>query len=638
MVITVTGNHKHRSRINIKKVLWLHLMILYSITGIKAQSDTVSPAYYNHLTTVPPGALNRLVSYSDNSARNKGYPFIDSIRIKSSRNRITRKLYEIIVVAPDSVQNKNVSEKSDYGFHAYSGKRIGKIIINRMPVFGSDIDHFSYDPYKGQGILNKSHVNTLEFIIRNNLLFSTGDTVSPITFSDNERLLRDLPFIDDARIVVIPKAENEVDVMVVTKDVYSLGGSFSPFGFDKGRIAIFDNNFLGFGHELGFEMPFDNAEDDSPGFGAHFILDNPVRTFARIRIFYNNDIGENSYGIDISRRFVSSTTKYAGGIQVRRVDRNKALDTLQQDTPLRFAFQDYWLTRSFLLNSENVTRLLIGGRYTNNNVFTRPEIGPDQYHSLQQYRSFLGSIALSQQKFYKANLVHQYGRVEDVPYGGIIKITLGREINEFKTRNYAASELGFARSFPEFGYLYFSTGLGAFVNNGNTEQGIFNIKSRYFSNLLPVGRHMIRSFINIDYTRGFDRNLDENLNFMTEHGFSGFSNDSIIGRQRLTLNLEAVVFNPVNIYGFKAAFFGFADFSSLTGTNQLFSNGTMLTGLGIGMRIRNDNLIFNTFQIRIGIFPDAPGNSRISNILVTGEGTLGFDNFDSDAPSMIPFR
>lgn len=639
MVTTVTENPKHRSKINIKELLWLHLLIVCGITGANAQYDTVRPAYYEHLIPVHKGSINSLVSFNNHkSTWTQNNAFIDSIRIKSSRNRITKKIYEIIVVAPDSLRNKNVSGESENDYSAYSGKRIGKITINRLPVFGSDINHIPHDPYEGQGILNKSHINTLEFIIRNNLLFSSGDTISPITLSDNERLLRDLPFIDDARIIVFPTTENEVDLMVVTKDVYSIGGSFSPFGFNKGKIAIFDNNIFGFGHELGFEMPFDNAENDSPGFGAHFIIDNPGRSFARIRLFYNNGIGENSYGLDVARRFVSSTTKYAGGVQIRRVDKNKALDTLQLDTPLRYAFQDYWVARSFLLNRDNVTRLLISGRYTNNNIFTRPEIGPDLYHPLQRYKSFLGSIAYSQQKFYKANLVHQYGRIEDVPHGGIIKVTLGREINEFKTRNYAASEFGFAKSFPEYGYLYFSTGLGAFINKGNTEQGIFNIKARYFSNLMPVGRHMIRSFINIDYTRGFDRNLDENLFFTTEHGFSGIRNDSITGRQRLTLNLEAVVFNPVNIFGFKVALFGFADFSSLTGTNQLMTDGTMLSGLGIGMRIRNDNLIFNTFQIRIGIFPDAPLNSRMSNILVTGEETLKFDNFESGAPSMIPFR
>ncbi len=52
---------------------------------------------------------------------------------------------------------------------------------------------------KTNNLLNKTHVNTNERIIRKNLLFSAGDTISPLTLSDNERILRDLPFINDAQ-------------------------------------------------------------------------------------------------------------------------------------------------------------------------------------------------------------------------------------------------------------------------------------------------------------------------------------------------------------------------------------------------------------------------------------------------------
>ena len=40
---------------------------------------------------------------------------------------------------------------------------------------------------KLENLLNKTHVNTNEKIIRKNLLFSEGDTISPLTLSDNER-------------------------------------------------------------------------------------------------------------------------------------------------------------------------------------------------------------------------------------------------------------------------------------------------------------------------------------------------------------------------------------------------------------------------------------------------------------------
>ncbi len=85
--------------------------------------------------------------------------------------------------------------------------------------------------------MNSTHVNTNEKIIRKNLLFAAGDTISPLILSDNERILRQLPYIDDARIIVVPVSDEEADIIVVTKDVYSIGGSYTYRGLKKGEIS-----------------------------------------------------------------------------------------------------------------------------------------------------------------------------------------------------------------------------------------------------------------------------------------------------------------------------------------------------------------------------------------------------------------
>lgn len=571
--------------------------------------------------------------------RDRNTVFLDSLKEKAAKRNLTRKLYEIVVVSPGISENKNVSGKSESQYSEYTGHKIRKIDVTRLSVFGSDIDNpAAYKGYRTQNLLNKTHVNTLDPVIRNNLLFEPGDTLSPILLSDNERLLRELSFIDDARINVIPVSEEEVDIQVITKDVYSLGGEYSPSGLTRGKVSIFENNIFGLGHELGFEMPFDGDKPDSPGFGVHYLVDNLARSFVNLRVFYHDGIGEESYGIDLSRKFMSSSTKYAGGVSIRHMYRFEDLDTMNTPEPLKYNLQDYWLSRSFLLDPETVTRFILSARYTNNNVLDRPFIHPDSYHPLQKYRMFLGSLALTRQRFYKTNLVYGYGRTEDVPYGSLVKVTLGKEINEFKRRSYAGSEISFGKSFSGFGFLHSSAGFGSYLNGKETEQGILYIRTRYFSNLLPLGRNMIRNFVRLDFTRGFDRNLDEYLNYYSDNGFSGFRNDSVQGRQRINLGLETVVFSPVNVNGFRFAFFGFADISSLSGTNEILSKGTGLSGIGLGLRVRNDNLIFNTFQVRIGFFPDPPPYSRINNITVSGEQPLRMEDFETGPPSPIPYR
>jgi hypothetical protein len=67
-------------------------------------------------------------------------------------------------------------------------------------------------------------------------------------------------------------------------------------------------------------------------------------------------------------------------------------------------------------------------------------------------------------------------------------------------------------------------------------------------------------------------------------------------------------------------------------------SGDFLSAIGLGIRIRNDNLIFNTFQIRLGFFPNRPEYSKINPLIVSGQQLLKPYNFEPGQPSVIPFR
>jgi hypothetical protein len=539
------------------------------------------------------------------------------------------------------VFKKQFTGTSDASYIQYAGKRIRKIVIQRLNVFGADINNPSSDnTSKIENILNKTHFNTNENIIRKNLLFSEGQMISPLELSDNERILRQLPYIDDARIIVIPVSDDEADVVVITKDVYSLGGSYTYKGLDKGSASIFDKNIFGIGHEFGFDVPFDNSKPNSPGFGVHYVADNIAKSFINLNVNYLNGLGIKTYGFDLSRKLVSSTTKYAGGISVRQMYISEDLNTVINPAPLKYNLQDYWLSRSFLVDKESVSRIIISGRYTNNNVFDRPLITSDSYYNLQNYRFFLTSAAFSIQKYTKTNLIYSYGRTEDIPYGALLKITTGREFNEFKQRTYIGGELSFGKSIQSLGYFYSYAGLATYINKDLTEQGVLSLGMSYFSNLVNIGNSKIRNFIYFNYTRGFGRYSTEYLKFSTDNnnGFAGFKNDTVKGTQRLSVSLESVLFSPVNIYGFRFAFFGFADLSFLSGTNEILGRGYALSSIGVGFRVRNDNLIFNTLQLRIGYFPNPPIYSTISPINISGEQLLRPNTFEPGPPAVIPYR
>jgi hypothetical protein len=569
------------------------------------------------------------------SRKEKTIAFYDSIKAKASKNFISRTFFDLIIISPDSTDRKKIITKSDDNYKEYSSKKIRKIEIQRLNVFGANIQNPSYfNPQGFQKFLNKTHINTRENIIRKNLLFVEGDILSPLTLSDNERILRLLPYIDDARIIVVPVSEQEADILVITKDVYSLGANYDYKGLNKGSFWLFEKNLFGAGHDFEVEFPYNLKSSDSPGLGLIYKVNNISKSFINLNLNFYNGLGKRNYGISLSRSLVSSTTKYSGGISIMTED----LDTLINPEPFKHNLQDYWLARSFLINKESVSRIVLGARYLNNNVFERPLINPNSYHALQQYRLFLGSISLSVQKYYKTNLIYGYGRTEDIPYGGLVSLTMGSEYNEFKNRFYGAADISFGRSYENVGYFYTTAGYGTFVKNNHTDQGVLLMRMKYFSNLINMGKFMIRNFVNIDYTRGFDRYTDEYLQVEKENWVSGFKNDSLRGAQRVAIGLESVVFSNRNIYGFRFALFCFANMAFLAGTNQVLSNGNILSGLGLGIRIRNDNLVFNTFQIKLGFFPNPPLYSSISYLTFSGEQLLRPNNFDPGPPSLIPYK
>ncbi len=630
-------------------VITLSLNVSTGFSQNKAAGDTIIRILPGTLIQIrdsmPFFARDTLLKIPNNLVRSRvnttdrNIIFFDSLKARASKNYFMRKLYDLVVISPDTINDKfNITSDADYT--NYSGRKIRNVEIQRLNVFGVDINNpAAKTKNRIDNLLNNTHVNTNEKIIRKNLLFSTGDTVSPLTLSDNERLLRQLPYIDDARIIVVPVSDTEADIVVLTKDVYSLGADYTYQGLKAGNISVFDKNVLGTGHELGIDIPFNSKLPESPGFGFHYTVDNIAKSFLNLNTYYLTGLGQTTYGFDLTRKLVSSTTKYAGGLSIRQMYTSEDLDTLTSPQPLRYNFQDYWVSRSFLINRESVSRIITGVRYTNNNVFNHPFILPDSYYNIQKFRIFLASLAFSVQKYYKTSLLYNYGRTEDVPYGALIKLTGGREFNEFKTRTYLGGEVSVGQSVHNIGYFYTYAGIATFLNGIRTEQGIFSFDLKYFSNLMIAGKNRIRNFVNVNYTRGFDRNTDEFLSFYRTNGFSGIKNDTVSGERRLTVSLESVMFSPLNIYNFRFAFFGFADFSVLSKGNELTGfPGSTLSSIGLGIRIRNDNLIFKTLQFRLAFYPNIPPYSEINHFNVSGEQLLHPGNFDPGPPAVLPYR
>src|SRR5690606_38966764 len=114
---------------------------------------------------------------------------------------------------------------------------------------------------------------------------------------DNERIIRELPYIQDARILIKPRdpESDTVDIVLVTKDVWSISGNVRPNGFNAGRLNIDDKNILGLGHELDNHIILSPDEDQNWGYEGIYRVPNLFGTFVTSELNYANTYYSNIY-------------------------------------------------------------------------------------------------------------------------------------------------------------------------------------------------------------------------------------------------------------------------------------------------------------------------------------------------------
>ncbi|MCD4768536.1 MAG: hypothetical protein K8R35_00010 [Bacteroidales bacterium] len=642
------------------KVGWLNKLlfaiILLSVAGPQVISQTTdtrlvplrvrkssyvwlndSLKYFNHDTIL---YLPNAVIPPDQEAINRNMQFYDSLKTRSSRNMVTKSLYSIAIVLPPDRSNQDITINVNENFEVNRGKTIREIKFIRLSVFGTNINDPEQNSATGfSNILNKTHLTTREFIIRNYIRFEKGDLLSPFALSESERIIRRLKYIDDARIIVTPVENEMVDITVITRDVYSLALMYEVRGLKSGTVKLLEKNLMGFGNHLSIEFPYDYYKDYYGfGYGATYKIKNINRTLIDASVSYANALGQEYYDLNISREFITPLIKYAGGFNVRETYTTDNLDTLDIREKVEYNRVDLWLGRSFILDKQSLTRAVFSARFINNNVFTRPEITSTSFHHLQKYKLYLGSISLVNQRYFKTNLIYNYGRTEDMPYGSKIGITYGKEFNEFYDRDYYGLEASFADQYEKLGYIYGSGKFGVFIRKGFNEQGVVNFDFRYISNLNAVGRYRLRYKADINFTKGFNRFDDEYLMIKDDYGIRGFRNDSIFPDQRLYLNLETIAFSPTYIWGFRVAFYGYIDLVFSSKNKLLYQYDSLISGIGLGISLRNDNLLFKTLHLRVGYFPNAPSYSHLRYFEANSEKLLEPPGFDPVAPAVVPYR
>jgi hypothetical protein len=77
-----------------------------------------------------------------------------------------------------------------------------------------------------------------------------------------------------------------------------------------------------------------------------------------------------------------------------------------------------------------------------------------------------------------------------------------------------------------------------------------------------------------------------------------------MGNQRISLQTETISYINYKVFGFKLSPFLFGDVSRITPSLDDPYRPLWFYGLGGGIRVKNENLVFNTIELRGTYFPN----------------------------------
>ena len=511
--------------------------------------------------------------------------------------------------------------KSEEAFLPYQGKIIRRIVIRPL--------HFHKTVLDTTRVLRSAfirfgeslHTDTRVQTIRNNLFIKEGKPLNPYRLADNERYLRDLNFIKDSRIFVVPLGDgsDSVDLLVMTRDVFSLGASLDPSSPSAANWLLQEGNFLGNGLRLAYTGLYDS--DRRPEFGsAYSIRQNSIRgSFIDGTVGYTNINNARSVGnenesavyVRLDRPLFMPYARWAGGVEWSRNWSNNFF-TKPDSLFARYAYsiQDYWAGLTFgevgftRTGKENRSRKFLSARVLDQHFIRGPGIALRPADKLL-YSNRLLALAQAtwfRQDFYKTKYIYGFGRTEDVPYGYSVSLTAGWERQYGLERPYGGAEI--RKTFASKGDIISFTGqVGGYLRNKEVEDMSLQFSANYFTRLYDFAPYKVRNSVEIGMGKFIGRAIKNPLDINDENGLQGFRADSLTGDSRLRARFQSLVFAPWKLIGFHFAIVPQFDFAFLAQRGEPILGGKFFQGYSLGLRTRNENLIFNTMEVRGYFFP-----------------------------------
>jgi hypothetical protein len=580
-----------------------------------------------------------------NGIQKKQEYFYDSLKHKASQKKLTRIIYDFLISPPRPYVDKKEATLNYYS--QLEGKLISSIEIKSLDVFGPNFENPSKTTDKWLGrFANTIHTKSNLKSIKKLLLFKVGDFVDAELIYENERIIRSLPYIKDVRFIIKQDSlySGLVDVTLLTKDRFSFGVSGYVSSNQAAAIEVYNQNILGVGHEISFRFVGHRSQQPYLGLETYYKINNIRGKFIDISFGYLNTYRNEGFAFLYNKPFITPSIKWGYGANALRMFRTNRLfdeDPIETLNPLNVSYYSAWAGRSFQIKSDNPsgTQIVLSAGLNNQKYFHRPIPDPNNNQYFSNSTFYLTGVTFTQRRFVQDQLIYSYGITEDIPEGFKNEIVYGFDANEFGDRHYAHIYLSNGNLLiNRKGYLYLAGGIGGYFSKSGYEQGVIKGRVNFISKIVTAGRKRFRLFTHADYTLGIRRYDIENLNLRRDNHIRGFRSREVTGKQRLSLANEYVLFLRKEFYKFNMAIFGFTDIGLIGSNKELLLTQNFYSGIGMGVRLHNENLVFKTFQLRLAFYPFHPNDINFVGFILDEQSKREFYSFEPTAPLPLRFE
>lgn len=560
--------------------------------------------------------------------------FYDSLQSKTTRRTVPRFLYNVVFVKThrDTLKSDKIIDEART-LKRFEGRTINDVIVVRETVFDTTRNAL-------ERLANNTHYLTRERTVRRDLLFHRGDTIDAQRIVNNKQLLRSRSYIADVAIDIVPSPIDTmlVDVYVRTRDSWTLSADGSINLKGRTMIELYDANILGFGNRFSVRTNFNWANGDYGGNAVEYDIPNILGTFFRANFIAGRNFDKGDLGLSVQKNIILPTD-YEFGFSY--YDRKQDYYMLYADSARRVDTRqlDVWGGYSHRVKSIN-SSLYMMVRYGYRKFDERPDVNPFFNPAFHESKNILTSLGLYREKFYTSNLIYGYGFKEYLAAGYRAEVTAGYTWGEFSNDWYLGLNYRVG-GFTSVGYLMGGFTLGSYINplTGKWHQSGVDVTLHAFSNLLVSGRSRVRQFLTLSYTQGWNRyqGSDELIRFTNDRGPRGIDKKVVYGVNRAVLNTETVIFTPYQPLGFRIAIFGYADAGLLGGYSNIFRNEFFST-FGVGVRLKNERLVFSTIQIKLGLAVGKPGFMGGEYFNVSNQQRVDHFRYLPTRPETVDFK